>query len=119
MAGLDGRRSASRRAGSACVGPFYCNVFFPPFPSFSLSSFPRFSSRRENELSLIRAKVLGARAGRAALALPRFQPIVDNKTKKKKSFHRFQLEEILIFNKELLKQALFIVETVSRELVLC
>lgn len=63
--------------------------------------------------------MLGARAGRAALALPRFQPIVDSKTKKKKSFHRFQLKKILIFNKELLKQALFIVETVSRELVLC
>lgn len=97
--------SASRRAGSGCVGPFYCNVF-PPFPSFSLSSFPCFSSRRENELSLIRAKVLGARASRAALALSRvlsrFQIIVDDK-KKKKPFRRFrQLEEIDFQNKELL-----------------
>lgn len=91
--------SASRRAGSGCVGPFYCNVF-PPFPSFSLSSFPCFSSRRENELSLIRAKVLGARASRAALALSRvlsrFQIIVDGK-KKKNPFVDFVSWRKLIF----------------------
>lgn len=81
--------SASRRAGS--VGPFYLNVF--PLLLFSLSlslPFPSFpdASRRENELSLIRAKVLGARAGRAArLALFTsrvFPDYWDSKKKKKR-----------------------------------
>lgn len=57
--------SASRRAGSACVGPFYLNVFPLLFSLSLFLSFPD-ASRRENELSLIRAKVLGARARRAA-----------------------------------------------------